>query len=78
MLSIGQGQASGRGDRVLPGAEVVDSGEQHGSIVQGYARRLLGLLVIGFTPAVLLYTRDIRVTYAILGIVLFLFRDMSS
>ena len=43
--------------------------------VPRYLRRLLGLFLIGVSHAVLLYTGDILVTYALLGVILLLLRN---
>jgi uncharacterized protein len=43
-----------------------------------YFLRMLGLLIIGLMHAVFLFVGDILVTYAVLGVALFLMRDWSS
>lgn len=43
-----------------------------------YHRRMVGLLVIGLLHAVLLFSGDILVTYALLGLLLFTFRDKDD
>lgn len=43
-----------------------------------YRRRMIALLVIGLLHAVLLFSGDILVTYALLGLVLFAFRDADD
>lgn len=53
--------------------------EAHGSnLVPAYCRRLLALLLIGATHAVLLRNGDILVPYATMGFVLLLFRHASN
>lgn len=48
------------------------------TIVPRFLRRLIGLLLLGIAHALLLYTGDILVTYAILGLVLLLLRNASD
>ena len=48
------------------------------SLVPPFLRRLLGLLLLGFAHAALLYTGDILVTYAILGTILLLLRNAAD
>jgi uncharacterized protein len=43
-----------------------------------YMRRLLGLFIIGFLHAVFLFVGDILVTYAILGVPLYLMRNLPA
>lgn len=58
-LSVQMARAAARGARFAP----------------RFLRRLLGLFLIGLAHALLLYTCDILVTYALLGVVLLLFRN---
>ncbi len=51
---------------------------RNAAFVPRFLRRLLGLLVIGLAHAALLYTGDILVTYALLGVILLLLRNASD
>ncbi len=51
---------------------------RNASFVPRFLRRLLGLLMISVAHAVLLYTGDILVTYAPLGVILLLLRNASD
>ena len=57
----------------------IQSAERRGVGFSGrYWRRILGLLAFGFVNIAFLFQGDILVTYAILGSILFLFRNASA